>query len=548
MHITYMPIQVILTDDAVNSLRHGPRALVGRMQACVELVCTRSSSLSVVSLRRFQQKFFANAGVDRMPPRLSAVHKSGGDVGMSKMSKPCTISSPRSSIVNTDDTFLSSSLSLPDEPGVNCRDFQKFEINFKRWASEYSQNPDLKPDHKITMLDISSLGEIKEWSVEIPVDAGAEPCLAHSWKQSARAKLRPSRIIVFDETLGGWVRELIGDDYSVDLALFSDIALSLTGFEERYKNRTGPTPTTGTRIDWADCDDRRLEYVIGLPTTYLSLGSGWTAKVVSHQPDHLGDLKHTSELSSCHRRLRMHRPTNMSLVMVAASRRRVHSGMMWALHQSSTVGYRPEWCNQQSVEGHTGAYSAEAFCMSICRWSHSLHLAAQADPLLYLLPILDIETTLLGVNLTDADHRLRAALINEDDCFGSTQNACNMLNRLKHEGDRVFDRFIQYDAECNGGRTQRHERFLQLHRRCQRIMSAVIKIEQKAREYQQAHAALKGVQAAAKSIENSKMSLKESKRINVSKSYTQNARFISWWQAGSLCLSQSRRSPFSSSR
>ncbi len=143
----------------------------------------------------------------------------------------------------------------------------------------------------------------------------------------------------------------------------------------------------------------------------------------------------------------------------------------------------------------------EVFVAAIKTWPPLRLAAAHDDPLMFLLPVLDIETTITSGSLTDYDHRLR---LTADDIYDvrldQVEHFWINLRALKDSAEVPFDAFLQFDTDQNGGRTQQEEECLHLLERHRRTMHQVNLTEQLARDYNQLRIACMGLEASRTSI------------------------------------------------
>ena len=179
-----------------------------------------------------------------------------------------------------------------------------------------------------------------------------------------------------------------------------------------------------------------------------------------------------------------------------------------ALIRSPSLGF---------AEPHSEFYLSftKALTAAIQKWPPPQILAAHDDPLMFLLPVLDIHTTILGANLSQGVQSIRGLSLPQQ-----IDQAWYSLRRIRHDGAQRFDCFIQYDSTHNAGRTQEKEMFMRLYDRHRRVMEQVERTELFARECHQVSTASLSIEESRTSIKQARRALQESRRTKLSQSET----------------------------
>ena len=145
------------------------------------------------------------------------------------------------------------------------------EIQANGWKGLLQYTP-RQSNLPISILDISSVGDITEWQIDLPVKGQS----TEMWIHFHRPKLRSrgledkTRLILFDEAGHVPVRELIGLHYNIEPAFFRDIAHSVT---------IGIPSLSGGQSSSYSYDHQLPEFMMGSSPRHLNFCQGWTGKI-----------------------------------------------------------------------------------------------------------------------------------------------------------------------------------------------------------------------------------------------------------------------------
>ena len=198
-----------------------------------------------------------------------------------------------------------------------------------------------------------------------------------------------------------------------------------------------------------------------------------------------------------------------STVLLAACHQESTLAAFTSLDLSSSIGYRAALQGKSYEKVHRGARAEDlprgdvdtlkVFEAAIGNWPPSLYATAHDDPLMFFLPVLDIENTIMGGNLADCRYRMTDAQ-KHPRLPDMLEQASSEVRELQIEGGEPFHTLLYYDSDQNESRTQREQHCLQLYERHHRTMHQVNVIEQIARDDHQLHVARTGLEASRTSI------------------------------------------------
>ncbi|KAI2613431.1 hypothetical protein GGR54DRAFT_615821 [Hypoxylon sp. NC1633] len=232
-------------------------------------------------------------------------------------------------------------------------------------------------------------------------------------------------------------------------------------------------------IDGKYSDIHNLEpnFLAGSHSQYLDLGYGWTVQIIR-----------------CN--------DNNNVVIVSAPLINRYPNPLAHLSQRSL--YEPQM------------YSC-TFSEALLRRDKDFYVKAHKNPLILLLPLLEIHAIYLYDSLVWADRMFRRGRRSGQDGHDLVENAWDTLRMLKHDGMRPLDCFLQYDKDHNQEKAQASEEYQKsgLAERFVWIKERISLTEELARDYIQVPVGLLSLKASHASIKESKIALEESKRTKL---------------------------------
>ena len=192
------------------------------------------------------------------------------------------------------------------------------------------------------------------------------------------------------------------------------------------------------------------------------------------------------------------------------------------LHQTKSIGYLSPELEQLHKTGRNPGILidfSQVFISAIRNFDCSIRVLGNEDPLVFLLPVLRIHTSILCGDLANEDKYLRIGLrkVKEMPLTQVVGTVWENLRMLRHDAAQPFKCFYQYDVDRNNSRTQGQEDYLRLVSMFDRVLVQLERTEQLARDYLQAHVARLSLEESRASIKQSKIALEESKRTKLSK-------------------------------
>lgn len=154
----------------------------------------------------------------------------------------------------------------------------------------------------------------------------------------------------------------------------------------------------------------------------------------------------------------------------------------------------------------------------------SFSILAHNDPVMFLLPVLEIHVTILYGQLCHEDYFIKRA---KSKCVVGTfsmETCWDALRMLRHDGMRPLDCFRSYDVNHNNGRTIQRPEYATLFERFQQTMTQIERTEELARDYLQIEVGRLSLQESRASIKQSKIAQEESRRTNLGKCYKTTPR------------------------
>jgi len=144
--------------------------------------------------------------------------------------------------------------------------------------------------------------------------------------------------------------------------------------------------------------------------------------------------------------------------------------------------------------------------------------AANRDPLLHLLPILQIQCDTIAGELGyhhEILHRYTAELNTLTSDHEALEVSWRDLRSLLRSGPKPFHVFKSTDQRWNGKRSCRNKEYLRLQEHLGQLMSEAQSLEQLARDYLQLTVGILSLAESRASIKQSKIALEESKRTKL---------------------------------
>ncbi|KAI0845573.1 hypothetical protein F5Y00DRAFT_272768 [Daldinia vernicosa] len=308
----------------------------------------------------------------------------------------------------------------------------------------------------IDILDITSSGDIQQWLATAMTST-------LSTELSGTDLIDGTRLIIFDSGNRKYVQDQAGVMYDVDPGFFRAIIMNV--------DRHGRYDVVNHRVP---------EFLAGGQPQYLDLGYGWAGVIIRSND-------------------------NCNIVLVSAS-----------------------YLDGPSSEFGTKRYPgrniyldcdilSEKYLRSLRKRDKSFFAEAQKDPLLLLLPILDIHATYLYERLIYADQCFRRGRTSPQEKLDLIEKAWDALRMMRHDGMGPLNCIQQYDNDHNNGRTHHSEEYKNLAKRFECIERQICLTETLARDYLQHHIGLFSLDESRASIKQSKVALEESRRTKLSK-------------------------------
>ncbi|KAI1084916.1 hypothetical protein F5B20DRAFT_523670 [Whalleya microplaca] len=258
-----------------------------------------------------------------------------------------------------------------------------------------------------------------------------------------KAKVGGTRLIIFNPTNRLYMQDRAGIMYDIDPGFFRAVKMNCDHGLYNGINHRMP------------------EFLAGGRPQYLDLGYGW-AGIITHSDD------------------------NCNIVLVSAP---------YPLH----IFIENYHVDGGDIYDERVAFSKE-YLQALLKRDRDFFAEAHKDPLLLLLPILDIHVIYLYECLIHADH---------------VQKAWSALRMMRHDGMVPLDCIQQYDSAHNEGKVQRSEEYKNLAKRFRCMEKQISLIEALARDYLQHHNGLFSLEESRASIKQSEMALEEGRRTKL---------------------------------
>ncbi|EXJ76981.1 hypothetical protein A1O3_10138 [Capronia epimyces CBS 606.96] len=162
-------------------------------------------------------------------------------------------------------------------------------------------------------------------------------------------------------------------------------------------------------------------------------------------------------------------------------------------------------------------HCSHLYIAAIGQYDNVFRALAHEDPLMLVLPVLEIYTTFIWGDLEVQDRCIGFVRQSWKQRQTLLERSWNRLRVLKHEGGRPFECFRKYDRDHNKGRAQQKAACIDLFQRWDCIIKEIDRTEQLARDYLQAYVGWLSLEESRASIKQSKIALEEGKRTKLSK-------------------------------
>ncbi|KAJ3572651.1 hypothetical protein NPX13_g4979 [Xylaria arbuscula] len=263
-------------------------------------------------------------------------------------------------------------------------------------------------------------------------------------------------------------------------ANLKDIAFShgtrLIVFERESRplvqDRIGPMHEVEPEFFRAVAESHVPEYLVGGRPRHLSLGYGWTAVIKRRNSLLVSSTNYTR--SSCFERRRGH---NLTL-------------------------------------GPSYAFLHDEYYNTVyLRRNKSFYVNAHQNPLLLLLPILEVHAAFLTEELDDAEACFRSARMSNE--LDLTEIAWDSLRMMKHDGMNPLKCVELYARSNEEGEILESDEFKKLKERFQRIEDQISCTEALTRDYLQHQVGRASLEDSRASIKQARISIEESRRTKL---------------------------------
>ncbi|KAI0417883.1 hypothetical protein F5X98DRAFT_386722 [Xylaria grammica] len=299
----------------------------------------------------------------------------------------------------------------------------------------------------IHVLDIMPSGEFSHWDPEV------DPFNLSS-ELTSKILTHGTRLIIFPPNNRLYLQRHAGVLYDVDPGFFRSVALNCD--EDGYYNGV---------------EHRVPEFLAGGRPQHLDLGYGWAAVIIR-------------------------RNDNCNVVLVSgaksrsATREYVHAG------NNVSLGF---------------ARLSELYFQALLKRDRNFFVEVHKEPLVLLLPVLDIHATYLYEGLIHSDRLFRVGRTSHQENPGLVEKSWSALRMMKHDGMGPLACIRKYDKDHNGGRIQNSEEYVHLVERFECIEAQIVHTEALARDYLQHHVGLYSLDESRSSLKQAKISIKQAK-------------------------------------
>lgn len=159
----------------------------------------------------------------------------------------------------------------------------------------------------------------------------------------------------------------------------------------------------------------------------------------------------------------------------------------------------------------------EVYFRSIQNRSKLFYREAHDNPLLFMLPILEIHAAYLQNEFTHADGCLRLGRKRQQEQSDLVERAWDSLRMMKYDGMGPLRCLQQYIEDHSDQVPEQTKGFEKAFKKLESVNSQIIRAEELARDYFQVHAGQLSLEESRASIKQSKVALEESKRTKLSK-------------------------------
>ncbi|KAI1734578.1 hypothetical protein F4680DRAFT_453856 [Xylaria scruposa] len=288
----------------------------------------------------------------------------------------------------------------------------------------------------IRILDITALGEIREWDVR----QNNQDTLSKKLEETELTD--GTRLITFDPTDRKHIQDQIGAMYDVEPGFFRAVKMNCD--PDGYSNGV---------------NHRVPEFLVGGRPQYLDLGYGWAGVI--------------------------RRKGNCNIVLLSTSPDAFHG------------------------------QGKDTYIQALLKLDRHFFVDVYKNPLLLMLPVLDIYAAHLYNAFIDADRALHEGRMSRKEKPGLVERAWDALRMMKHHGMRPLDCVRQYDSDHNGYRIQGSEEYRNLVERFGCIEKEIARTEALARDYLQHHVGMFSLEESRASIKQAKVAFEESRRTKL---------------------------------
>ncbi|GAW14488.1 hypothetical protein ANO14919_038910 [Xylariales sp. No.14919] len=300
---------------------------------------------------------------------------------------------------------------------------------------------------KIHILDIMPSGEFSHWDPEV------DPFNLSS-ELTSKTLTHGTRLIIFPANNRLYLQRHAGVLYDVDPGFFRSVALNC--------DRNGY---------YQGVEHRVPEFLAGGRPQYLDLGYGWAGVIFRHSD-------------------------NCNVVLVSGA---------------TSPGAASESDHARGNVYLDSARLSELYFQALLKRDGNFFVEVHKEPLVLLLPVLDIHATYLYEALIHSDWLFRVGRINRQSNPGLVEKSWSALRMMRHDGMGPLACIRKYNKDHNGGRIQNSEEYVHLVERFECIEAQIVHTEALARDYLQHHVGLYSLDESRSSIKQAKISINQAK-------------------------------------
>ncbi|GAP83104.2 putative magnesium transport protein transmembrane region [Rosellinia necatrix] len=302
------------------------------------------------------------------------------------------------------------------------------------------------------ILDITASGVRTLWPTETQA-----PALSIDLEK--KKLTHGTRLIVFEPSCLRYVQDSAGIVYDIDPKFFRAAVLSCDQDGYYIEVRHGVP-----------------EFLVGGRPQHLDLGYGWVAVI--------------------------HRRNDCNIVLVSTPKMR-------------SPELAQHWCDGMKHLYRDHVEFFYIYLETVCHYHDTFYKQVHENPLLLLLPVLDIHAVYLYDGLSIADGLFREGRKNRHENPGLVEKAWSELRMMKHDGIRPLHCIKQYDSDHGNGKVRKFKEYRDLTKRFGYIDKEINRMEALARDYLQHHIGMFGLDESRASIKQAKVALEESKRTKL---------------------------------